>query len=71
MNNIQNFVRLVARMRQAQKKAKQLKAKSYIDLAESLERDVDKQIEEMTLEGTKIKQLKLEAAAEETGGGNG
>lgn len=68
MSNSQNFARTVARMRSAQKKAKQLKAKSYIDLAESLERDVDKMLEEMTKEGQQIKQLKQMTLGDQPGG---
>ena len=63
MSNLQNFVRLVARMRNAQKNLKKFKGQSYIAQAEQLERDVDKTLEGMGFEGKKIKQLRIDAQA--------
>lgn len=61
MSNLQDFVRLVARMRMAQRDAKWLGLHSLYLRAESLEREVDKMLEQMGFEGAKIKQMRLDA----------
>lgn len=61
MSNLQNFVRLVAKLRKAQKSAKKFGMQSQVAAAEKLEAEVDKELEQMGFEGAKIKQMRLDA----------
>lgn len=61
MNKIHDLLRLVARMRKAQREAKKYKMQSQVAAAEKLEAEVDKELEQMGFEGAKIKQMRLDA----------
>lgn len=63
MNKQQDFIRVVARMRRAQKAAVKFKMKSQLEAAATAEAVVDKMLEEMGFEQKKVNQLMLDAAA--------
>jgi len=62
MNNIQNFIRLVYRLRKAQKLYAKTGTQSAQMSVNDLEESVDRQLGTMGLEGSQIKQMRLDAA---------
>jgi len=63
MNNLLDFARLVLRMRRAQKDLKKYNTRAQQQKVETLEREVDIELEKMVNEGQKIKQMQMNAKA--------
>jgi type IV pilus biogenesis protein CpaD/CtpE len=63
MNSLPKFILLVAKLRKAQKNAEKFKMRSHAEAAERLERDVDKELEQMGFESAKVKQMQLNESA--------
>ena len=61
MKNYPKFIVLVKRMRQAQKLYFKTRTQSALKSAKELEDSVDRFLEEVGFQGSKIEQLKLEA----------